>query len=84
MSHLNTNVSFVPRPKRQYGLSRMNEIKPTKLTNAPDGFEYYRVCDQEGVCHVVRGMQAVRRRIEEMPELTVTKLPSHWRAEPAA
>ena len=22
----------------------------TKLTTAPEGFEYYRVCDQEGVC----------------------------------
>ena len=32
----------------------MNEMSPTKLTNAPEGFEYYRVCDQEGVCHVVR------------------------------
>ena len=56
-------------------------MRPIKLTGAPEGFEYYRVCDSEGVCHVVRGMQAVKRRIEEMPELTVTKMPSHWSAE---
>ena len=29
---------------------------PTKLTNTPTGLEYYRVCDEEGVCRVVKGM----------------------------
>ena len=53
----------------------MNEMSPTKLTNAPEGFEYYRVCDQEGVCHVVRGMQEVRRLLEKTPGLNVTKIP---------
>ena len=50
-------------------------MTPTKLTNAPEGFEYYRVCDQEGVCHVVRGMQEVRRLLEKTPGLHVTKIP---------
>ncbi len=50
-------------------------MRPTKLTNAPEGFEYYRVCDKEGVCHVVRGMREVQRLIEERPGLTVTKIP---------
>ena len=53
----------------------MDEMTPTKLTNAPEGFEYYRVCDQEGVCHVVRGMQEVRRLLEKRPGLNVTKIP---------
>jgi hypothetical protein len=53
----------------------MNEMKPTKLTSAPDGFEYYRVCDQEGVCHVVRGMLEVLRLLEKTPGLNVTKIP---------
>ena len=29
-------------------------MRATKLTTAPQGFEYYRVCDKEGVCRVVR------------------------------
>ena len=53
----------------------MNEMSPTKLTNAPEGFAYYRVCDQEGVCHVVRAMQDVRRLLEKTPGLNVTKIP---------
>ena len=53
----------------------MNEMSLTKLTNAPEGFEYYRVCDQEGVCHVVRGMEEVQRLLEERPDLNVTKIP---------
>ena len=58
--------------------------RPIKLTSAPEGFEYYRVCDLEGVCHVVRGMHKVQRLMREMPELIVTKMPSHWSAEAAA
>ena len=63
----------------------MNEMSPTKLTNAPEGFEYYRVCDQEGVCHVVRGMQDVRRLLEKTPGLNVHQDPlikaiTLWRA----
>ena len=53
----------------------MNEMRPTKLTSAPEGFEYYRVCDQEGVCHVVRGIQEVQRLLQKRPDLTVTKIP---------
>ena len=53
----------------------MNEMSPTKLTNAPEGFEYYRFCDQEGVCQVVRGMEEVRRLLEERPDLNVAKIP---------
>ena len=33
----------------------MAGMNPTKLTSAPEGFEYYRVCDRDGVCRVVRG-----------------------------
>ena len=59
----------------------MNEMSPTKLTNAPEGFEYYRVCDQEGVCRVVRGVWAAKQLIEDMPLLTATKtklFPADW------
>ena len=59
----------------------MQAMKATKLTTAPQGFEYYRVCDQEGICRVVRGMWAAKNLIEEMPELTATKTklhPAEW------
>ena len=49
--------------------------RPIKRTSAPEGFEYYRVCDPEGDCHVVRGLHKVQRLIAEMPELIVTKMP---------
>ena len=45
----------------------------TKLTTAPEGFELYRVCDREGVCHEVRGMWAAQHLIEATAELTATK-----------
>ena len=48
-------------------------MKATKLTAAPQGFEYYRVCDQEGVCRVVRGMWAAKELIEDRPDLTATR-----------
>ena len=48
-------------------------MKATKLTTAPQGFEYYRVCDQQGVCRVVRGMWAAKELIEEIPERTATR-----------
>ena len=48
-------------------------MRPTKITTAPEGFEYYRVCDQEGVCRVVRGMRAAQHLVEDFPELTATK-----------
>ena len=56
-------------------------MKATKLTTAPQGFEYYRVCDQEGVCRVVRGMWAAKELIEAKPELTATRTtlyPAEW------
>ena len=59
----------------------MHAMKATKLTTAPQGFEYYRICDQEGVCRVVRGMWAAKHLIEDMPELTATKTrlyPAEW------
>ena len=40
----------------------------TRLTTAPKGFEYYRVCDQEGVCQVVRGMWAAQHLTEDIRE----------------
>ena len=45
----------------------------TRLTTAPEGFEYYRVCDQEGVCQVVRGMWAAKHLTEDIRELSSTK-----------
>ena len=56
-------------------------MKATKLTTDPQGFEYYRVCDQEGVCRVVRGMLKEQYLIEDMLELTATKAklyPTEW------
>jgi hypothetical protein len=56
-------------------------MKATKLTAAPQGFEYYRVCDQEGVCRVVRGMWAAKELIEDRHELTATRTklyPADW------
>ena len=56
-------------------------MKATKLTAAPQGFEYYRVCDQRGVCRVVRGIWAAKELIEEIPELTATRTklyPADW------
>ena len=48
-------------------------MKATKLTTAPQGFEYYRICDQEGVCRVVRGMWAAQHLIEDTPGLTALR-----------
>ena len=59
----------------------MQSMKATKLTAAPQGFEYYRVCDQEGVCRVVRGMWAAKELSEARPELTATRTklyPADW------
>ena len=56
-------------------------MKATKLTAAPQGFEYYRVCDQEGFCRVVRGMWAAKELIEARPELSATRTklyPAEW------
>lgn len=53
----------------------MNAMRSTKLTSAPEGFEYYRVCDHTGVCHVVRGMRDVQRLLEKRHDLIVTKIP---------
>ena len=52
----------------------------TKLTTAPEGFEYYRVCDREGVCHVVRGMLAAQHLEEDSSVLTAkrTKYSDDW------
>ena len=59
----------------------MDAMKATKFTTAPQDFEYYRVCDQEGVCRVVRGMRAAQHLVEDFPELTATKTklyPVEW------
>ena len=56
-------------------------MRATKLTTAPQGFEYYRVFDKEGVCRVVRGVWAAQHLIEDMPHLTATKtklFPVDW------
>ena len=45
----------------------------TRLTTAPEGFEYYRICDREGVCQVVRGMWAAQHLTEDMRGLSATK-----------
>ena len=59
----------------------MQSMKATKLTAAPQGFEYYRVCDQEGACRVVRGMWAAKELVEDRPDLTATRTklyPADW------
>ena len=48
-------------------------MRATKLTTAPQGFEYYRVCNQEGICRVVRGMWAAKHLVEEGPHKTASK-----------
>ena len=56
-------------------------MKATKLTTAPQGFEYYRVCDQEGPCRIVRGMWAAKELIEDSSELNATRTklyPANW------
>ena len=54
-------------------ISRNNKMKATQLTKAPEGFAYYRVCDPEGICRVVRGALAAQRLVEDVPHLTATK-----------
>tara|TARA_X000000950_G_scaffold80962_1_gene101745 strand:- start:283 stop:465 length:183 start_codon:yes stop_codon:yes gene_type:complete len=52
-----------------------------KLTSAPRGFEYYRVCDQEGVCRVVRGNWAAQHLMGVDPGLgaiRTTPYPADW------
>ena len=49
----------------------------TRLTTAPEGFEYYRVCDQEGVCQVVRGMWAAQHLTEDIRAVSYTHLRAH-------
>ena len=48
-------------------------MKKTKLTTALDGFEYYKVCDREGICQEVRGMWAAQHLTEDIRALTPTK-----------
>ena len=63
------------------GSAGINDMRATKLTTAPQGFEYYRVCDQEGVCRVVRGMRGAQHLIEDIPHVTPTKTkiyPANW------
>ena len=55
--------------------------RPIKLTSTSESIDYFRICDPEGACHVVKGMRKVQLHIEQMPELLVTKLPPHWSAE---
>ena len=60
----------------------MNRMRrPIKYTSAPEGIAYFRICDPEGVCHVVGGLPKVQRHIEQMPELIVTKMSHHWSPE---
>ena len=54
--------------------------RPIKLTSTSESIDYFRICDPEGACHVVKGMRKVQLHIEQMPELLVTKLPPHWSA----
>ena len=52
----------------------------TKLTTAPEGFELYRVCDREGVCHEVRGMCLAERLAEDNAVMTAkrTQYSGNW------
>ena len=59
----------------------IERMKPTQLTTAPRGFEYYRICDSDGICRVVRGAEAARHLIEDIPDLTATRTrlrPAEW------
>ena len=56
-------------------------MSPVRIANAPQGFEYYKVCDPQGICRVARGWKEAQRIMKETPGLTATKLTS---AEPAA
>ena len=47
----------------------MKKMTPVRITNAPEGFEYYKVCDPQGVCRVVRQDQA-QPVMKETPGLT--------------
>jgi len=56
-------------------------MKAIKLTTAPAGFEYYRVCSRDGICRVVRGAEAAQNFTEELPSLSKTKTwltPAEW------
>ena len=48
-------------------------MNATTLTKVPEGFAYYRLCDPEGICCVVRGALAAQRLVENMPNLSATK-----------
>ena len=45
----------------------------TKLTIAPEGFELYRVCDRQGVCHEVKGMWAAEHLVEDNAAMTAKR-----------
>ena len=45
----------------------------TKLSTAPEGFELYRVCDREGVCHEVKGMWAAEHLAEDNAVMTAKR-----------
>ena len=48
---------------------------PVRITNAPPGFEYYKVCDPQGVCRIARGIEEAQRIMKETSGLTATKPP---------
>ena len=54
-------------------VGKRNDMRPTKLTSAPDGFEYYRICDEFGNCRVVRGADAAQHLVQDVPGLKATK-----------
>ena len=56
-------------------------MTPVKITNAPPGFEYYKVCDPSGIFRVARGWEEAQRIMKETVGLNASQLPS---AEPAA
>ena len=50
-------------------------MSPVRITNAPPGFEYYKVCDPQGVCRIARGIEEAQRIMKETSGLTATKPP---------
>ena len=48
-------------------------METTKLTTTPQGIEFYKVCDQEGVCHEVRGISAAQHPTEDGIAVTPAK-----------
>ena len=73
MEHIVWNCTDGSRLTASCEISRKNKMNATKRTKAPEGFAYYRVCDPEGICRVVRGALAAQRLVEDLPHLSASR-----------